>query len=125
MFDMPPETLLRFLVQQLFSILESEQFVSLIRVILPETVHNPNFALIPQAAIQEATRFLENYLEMKMVQGLLRSTNPALTAQTLLGCVMGFVLRRQILRDPTALQFTHEQLVESIVSTTLQGLLPR
>ncbi len=125
MFDLPPEMLLRFLIQQVLSIVESEQFVGLIRVLIPEVVHNPTIASLPQAAIQEATHFLENYLEMKMVQGTLRPGSPALIAQTLLGCVIGFVLRRQILRDPVALQFTHEQIVESIVSTTLQGLLPR
>jgi AcrR family transcriptional regulator len=125
MVDLPPEMLLRFLIQQVLSIVESEQFVGLIRVLLPEVIHNPTLASLPQAALQEATHFLENYLEMKMVQGALRPGSPVLIAQTLLGCMMGFVLRRQILRDPVALQFTQEQIVESIVSTTLQGLLPR
>src|SRR5947208_5050410 len=41
MFDLPPEMLLRFLIQQVLSIVESEQFVGLIRVLLPEVIHNP------------------------------------------------------------------------------------
>src|SRR6266571_3141118 len=77
MMDLPPEKLLRFMVQQMLSIVESEQFVSLIRVFLPEMIHNPAVAPFGQAAIQEATRFLGNYLEMKMVQGELQHANPS------------------------------------------------
>ena len=33
--------------------------------------------------------------------------------------------REQLIDAAVAVQFSHEQMVESIVSTTLQGLLPR
>ena len=52
-------------------------------------------------------------------------TDPALAVQVLMGSVMAFVLRRQVLRDPVVLRYSHEQIVEGIVSATLQGLLPR
>src|SRR5437773_1213353 len=115
-FDMSPEQLLRFILQQMLDIVESEQFVKLVRVYLPEAIHNPAVAPFGAAALQEASRFLENYLEMKMVQGELQRSNPSLTAQVLIGSVMGFVLRRQIICDPVALQYTHEQIVETIIS---------
>jgi hypothetical protein len=38
---------------------------------------------------------------------------------------MAFVLRRQIIRDPIALQYTQEQIVDAIVDTVLNGLVPR
>jgi hypothetical protein len=38
--------------------------------------------------------------------------------------MMGFVLRRKVLRDPLALQYSHEQIAAAVVDTTLQGLLP-
>jgi hypothetical protein len=47
-----------------------------------------------------------------------------MVAQVMMSSIMGFVLRRQILRDPLALQYTHEQIVDSIVGTMLHGLLP-
>jgi hypothetical protein len=34
-------------------------------------------------------------------------------------------LRRQIFHDPLALQYTQEQIVESVITTALYGLLPR
>jgi hypothetical protein len=38
---------------------------------------------------------------------------------------MAFVLRRQILHDPLALQYSHEQMADAVIETVLQGLLPR
>jgi hypothetical protein len=38
---------------------------------------------------------------------------------------MAFVLRRQILRDPVALEYSHEQIADTIVDVVLKGLLPR
>src|SRR5258706_3664907 len=121
----PPEILLRFVMQQMLAIAESEQFLRLVRVILPEFLHNPNFPLTDLAFIQEATEFVENYLASKMESGELRRANPALIAQVIMGTVSGFVLRRQVMRDPQALRYSQEEIVEAVVSTALQGLLPR
>jgi len=60
-----------------------------------------------------------------MESGELRQADPALTSQVLLGGVMALVLRRQIIRDPTALQYTQEQIVDAVVDTVLNGLVPR
>src|SRR5690349_23523802 len=37
----PPETFLRFLLKQMLVMVESETFLQLIRVFLPEVIHNP------------------------------------------------------------------------------------
>jgi hypothetical protein len=75
--------------------------------------------------MQQAMQILSTYLETQMSKGALRRVDAALTVQVLVGSVMGFVLRRQILHDPSALAYTHEQIVEAVVDTALQGLLPR
>lgn len=118
----PPELLLRFLVQQMLAIGESEQFLRLVRVFLPELLHNEQFSLLSLSTLQEATAFLEKYLNAKMDSGELRQTDPALTAQTIFSAISGFILRRQILRDPQALQYSHEQIAEYVVTTILHGL---
>ena len=38
---------------------------------------------------------------------------------------MGFVLRRQLLRDPLALQYTHDQIIQAVTDSFLKGILPR
>jgi AcrR family transcriptional regulator len=121
---LPPATLLRTLLLQMFQIVEGEAFVPLLRVFLPEVIHTPALAPLGLASHQEATRFLETYLATQMARGALRPADPALVAQVLMSNVMGFVLRRQILRDPTALAYTQEQIVDSVVDTAIQGLLP-
>ncbi len=123
---LPPETFLRFLLQQVLSITEDEKFVQLIRVLLPEIIHNPELAPTVVETLQQVQDFLQNYFAAKMDNGeLLRQTDVSLPVQVFMSCVMGFILRRQVIRDTSVLQYTHEQLVEIIVTTVLQGLLPR
>jgi hypothetical protein len=76
------------------------------------------------STLQEATQFLEDYLANKMDSGELRRADLALTAEVMMNCVSGFVLRRQLLHDPQALQYSQEQIIDSILSITLYGLLP-
>jgi AcrR family transcriptional regulator len=123
MLDMPTETLIRTLMLQMLAVVEGEQFVQLLRVFLPEAIHNPRLAALGLRSNQEATRFLADYLAAKMESGELRKGDPSMAAQVLMSGIMGFVLRRQILNDPLALQYTHEQIVDSIVGTALHGLL--
>jgi AcrR family transcriptional regulator len=123
MLDMPTETLIRTLMLQMLAVVEGEQFVQLLRVFLPEAIHNPRLAALGLPSNQEATRFLADYLVAKMESGELRKGDPSMAAQVLMSGIMGFVLRRQILNDPLALQYTHEQIVDSIVGTALHGLL--
>jgi AcrR family transcriptional regulator len=125
MLTQPPEILLRFVVGQMLAIAESEPFLQLVRVFLPELLHNQNVSPLSLSTLQEATQFLENYLATKMEEGELRKVNPALTAQVIFGCVSGMVLRRQIMHDSQALQYTHDEIVDSIVSMTLNGLQSR
>jgi len=121
---MPPEVFLRFMILQVLGIVEEEKFVQLLQVVFPELIYNPNMRQIAMGIIQRVIGFLGGYFESKMEIGELRRADPALTAQVLLGSVMAFVLRRRIIRDPIALQYSQEQMADSLVETVLKGLLP-
>jgi AcrR family transcriptional regulator len=125
MQSLPPETLLPLLFRQALSIVESDNFIQVIRVILPEAVHNPDIAAMAANTFQEVIQFLSYYFSDKMEHGELREADPLLVTQTFLNSFIGFVLRRQIFHDPLALQYTQEQIVESVITTALSGLLPR
>jgi len=125
MFELPPEMFLRFLIQRVLGIVETENFIRLARMLLPEIVHSPEMASMLTAIFQRVLGFLGGFLDEKMQCGELRRIDVALASQAILGTVMGFVLRRQILQDPAALQYSHEQIAQSVVETVLQGLLPR
>lgn len=125
MWSLPATTFLPSLLMQILEIVENERFIQLIRVFLPEIIHNPGISTQGVTIFQTVINFMESYLAKKMEGGELRQAHAALTAQCIIGSVMGFVLRRQILRDPLALQYTHKQIADTIVTTALQGLLPR
>jgi AcrR family transcriptional regulator len=124
-FELPPETFMRMLILRALSIIESEQLIQLVRMLLPEVVHNTEVAPIIFSMIQRLLEFLGRYFETQMEKGALRRISGVLTAQVVVGSVFGFVLRRQILRDPTALEYTHEQIADVVSETVLQGILPR
>jgi hypothetical protein len=59
-----------------------------------------------------------------MKRGELDKVDPVLVAQIILGSLMDMVLRRQILRNPVLLKYSHTQIVNATVKLALQGLLP-
>lgn len=124
-YALPPEVFLRMLVQRVLGIVESESIVLLLRMFLPEVIHNPETGQIIVGFFQRVLEFLGNYFKAKEEQGEFRQIDAALTAQVFFGSIMGFVLRRQIVRDPTALAYSQEQIAEIIVETTLKGVLAR
>ena len=126
-FELPPEQFFRFLLIRVLNVVEDEKFVSLLRVVLSEALHGGNeyFIQIAPTVLQRALGFIESYLNAQIASGALRQVDSKLAAQVLLGSMIGFVLRRQILHDAQALQFTHEEIVEAIVNTLLEGLHPR
>lgn len=125
MLEMAPERFLSFVLREILSILETDEFVVMIRVFLPEAMHKGALAPPVFAAMTEATSFLERYLRSKMKTGDLNRADAALISHLLLGGMMDIVLRRQVIRDPGVLRFSRDQIVESLVTTTLRGLLPR
>jgi AcrR family transcriptional regulator len=123
--ELPPEIFMRMLILRALSIIETDQFIQLIRMILPEVVHNTELAPIIFPMIQRLLEFLGKYFEVQMEKGALRRVDGVLTAQVMVGSVFIFVLRRQILHDPIALEYSHEQIAEVVSETVLQGILPR
>jgi hypothetical protein len=99
--------------------------VQLLRVFVPEIIHNPPMSQIGAGVLQRVLAFLSSYFTIQMEVGTLRRTDPSLAAQTLIGCTMGFVLRRQLIRDELALTYSHEQIADAVIDTVLNGLLPR
>ena len=122
---LPPEVFLRYIIMQVLSILEEANFIQLIRVFLPEAVYDQDLGSTLGSAMQQALSFLETYFQAKMDAGELRKTDPSLIPQLLMGSVMAFVLRRNVIRDPQVLHYTHEQIADAVVETMLKGLLPR
>ena len=123
--ELPPEQFFPMLIRQALDIVEGEDMVGLLRVMIPELLHNPAMFALPVSLFPRLFGFLGNYVEAKIASGEIRPLDVSLTVQVLIGSAMGFVLRRQLLRDPLALQYTHEQLAHAITEPFLKGILPR
>ena len=123
--ELPPEQFFTMLIRQVLDIVEGEDMIGLLRVMIPELLHNAAKFTLPASLFPRLFGFLGNYVEAKIASGEIRPLDVSLTVQALVGSVMGFVLRRQIIRDPLALQYTHEQLAHAITEPFLKGILPR
>lgn len=121
-FDLPPEKMLPLILRKILQTVEDETFLQLLRVYLSELIRNPKVSPLGIPAIQEGTKHLENYLTAQIKRGVLRKTDAALVAQIILGSIMDIVLRRQVLRDPVMLKYSHDQIVNATVKLALQGL---
>ncbi len=125
MRELPPDQMLRLVAAQLLKGAESEHFLQLLRVYLPEMIHNPAIAPLGLPMIHEAVAHLADYLDSKMDLGELRRTDARLAAAIFMGSIMDLVLMRQVAHDPVLLAYSHKQLVDHLITTTLQGLIPR
>lgn len=122
---LPPEQFFPMLMRQALAIVEGEDMIGLFRIMIPELLHNPDMAVLPATLFPRLFGFLSNYVEARIACGEIRPVDASLVVQTLIGSLMGFVLRRQLLHDPLALQCTHEQIVQAVTDSFLNGILPR
>ncbi len=123
--DLSVEKFLSIILQRVLSLVEDELFVQFIQVFLPEILHNPELAVFSFSALNQVVEFVEKNLQLRVERGELSPINPVLVTQSLVGCMMGFVLRRQILHDPTVTQYSQAEIINTIVTTVLTGILPR
>jgi AcrR family transcriptional regulator len=127
MLEQPPEVLLPLLIRRVLGIVEDEHFLGVMRVILPEMLHDPTqFSPIALSFLQRVLAFLGNYLKAQIARGTVRAdVDVDRATQVMVSSMMGMVLRRQIVRDPSVLQYTQEEIAQAILDTVLCGIKPR
>ena len=124
MLALPPEQFFPFVIKQVLTIVETDNFVALLKVVIPEMLNseNPFFTQVAPPAIQRVFNFIGEYLEAQMQAGRLRRADTILNTQVLFGSIVGVVLRRQVLREPSVLLYSQEQIADTITETFLHGL---
>ncbi|MGD0750587.1 MAG: TetR/AcrR family transcriptional regulator [Anaerolineales bacterium] len=121
---LPPEQFLHLVVRQMLTVVEDAKYQQLLRIYLPEVIYHPETVPIGIANFEEGTRFVQGYLAAKMESGEFRKMDPGLVTRLVMGSVMNIALLRNILHDPLALQYSQEQIIESVVDLALNALLP-
>ena len=126
LLEQPPESFLPLVITRVLDIVESEQFVSLIRVMLPEMLHGSDMSPVALSFLARVIAFLSSYLQTQVARGNVRADiDPELVCQLLAGSAIGFVLRRQIMRDPSVLRYTRAEIAQTIAGTMLEGIRPQ
>lgn len=123
MLELPPHALLRGIAKQVLGLGEDEDIVRFLRIYLPEVIHHPELSA-RSSTLQRLVEFLSQALTAKIKDGELKSTNTELVAELFVGSLLDLVLRRQILQDPTLAKYSEDEIVETLIAMTLQGLLP-
>lgn len=123
--DMPAEELLRQLAGDVLEALEDERAVAVLKVLLPEALHQGKPVPIVVSALEEAAVLLEAQLQTRMEKGELRKADPVLASRLFVGGLVDIAVRRQVLHDPSLTRYTREQIIETAVTTLVLGLLPR
>jgi AcrR family transcriptional regulator len=119
MLGLPPDALLPLVVERLLTVMEDEQFISMIRVILPEMLHGATeLSPIVLSCFQRLTAYLRHTLQIQVDKGTLRADlDPSATAQLIATSLIGIVLSRQILCDPSVQECPHEELVRLLLES--------
>lgn len=119
MLELPPDALLPLVVERLLAVMESERFISMMRVILPEMLHGTReLSPIVLSCFQFLTASLRHTLQIQRDKGTLRADlDPSVTAQLIVNSLIGIVLCRQILCDPSMQECTHEELVRVLLGS--------
>ena len=127
MLEQPPEVLLPLVIERVLHLVEGERFVGMIRVLLPEMMHgSTEVAPIALDFFQRIIGFLDSYLRLQVTRGTVRADlDTAMTVQVFVSSMIGMVMRRQIMRDPGVLQYTHDEIPHALITTLLQGIIPR
>lgn len=124
MLELPLESFLPVLVTRILDVVENGPFLDLVRIVLPEVLHgSTSIEPIALDFFRRVIDFLSSYLQTQIARGKLRADLDArATAQLILSSLIGMVLRRQIVRDPSALQYSHEEIAQILLRTFGRGI---
>lgn len=127
LLQQPPEVFLPLLMIRLLEVVENDSFVEMIRVILPEMLYgSASVSPITLGFFQRLVDFVSNYLQIQMDKGTVRAElDLHATAQAMVSSLIGMVLRRQIIRDPSVLQYSHEEIAQTLLQTFGHGIQSR
>ncbi len=101
LLDVPPALFLPRLAEGFLALLHEGGQVRLMRLVLRDSDHAPDLTVALSATI--AARVLEPlraYFVRQMELGAIRSVDPDFVVQTLIGSLLGLLLRREILQEP-------------------------
>jgi AcrR family transcriptional regulator len=123
LMDLPPREGLALIGRTYLSIFKVPGNVAIMRILVAEAIRFPQIAEMFYK--QAASRFLgllSRYLQHQVDLGRLRPHDTATAARSFLGMFVINVVAREIMRDPSAIATSDDQLVATVLTIFLGGL---
>ncbi len=97
------------------------------RIFIPELLYNAEvIKLLRTKLIGQLVGFFSGYYTRQQELGRAGShVDPTFLAQMTLSCLVGFVMRRHIVGDPTACQYSHQEPEILMTTIILNGIEAR
>jgi AcrR family transcriptional regulator len=120
----PPDHVLPMLAHYGLSRLDNQDTINVFKIFAGEAVRSEHIRTLANNNINRLLKVLSDYLAAQMEQGRLRRDDPMLCAQTFIVSLFAAIMRRQFLGDPAMLNYSKEQIVDTVVGIFLRGLRP-
>lgn len=120
---LPTREVIPMILRTMIAFFTQERTQAVLRIILTEGARAPSILRLWEETIISVAMPVFPYLLEEMEQGRIRRMDPRLFMLTLMGPVIAAVLTRDLLKLPMVQDITNEALVETLVQTTLAGLL--
>jgi AcrR family transcriptional regulator len=112
-----PEPTLRRLAIAYLNKIGDEEYLSLLRVVIGESIQFPELAqLYTRTVIQRGQRLICDYFK---AHPELRLTDPEATARIFMGALVSFLVAQEILYGKKIMPFEQERLVDQLVEMVL------
>ncbi|MEP7188513.1 MAG: TetR/AcrR family transcriptional regulator [Roseiflexaceae bacterium] len=123
LMELPPREGLMLIGRTYLSVFKVPGNVAIIRIMVAEAIRFPQIAEMFYK--QVASRFLgllNQYLQRQVELGRLRPHDTQIAARSFLGMFVVNVVAREIMRDPSAIATSDEQLIATVLDIFLGGL---
>ncbi|HJZ45741.1 MAG TPA: TetR/AcrR family transcriptional regulator [Roseiflexaceae bacterium] len=123
LMELPPREGLALIGRTYLSVFQVPGNVAIMRILVGEAIRFPQIAeMFYKQAARRFLGLLSQYLQCQVDLGRLRQHDTMIAARSFLGMFVVNVVARELLRDPTAIAASDEQLVSTAVEIFLGGL---
>lgn len=121
----PPREALTLFGDALMKTFESPTAVSLLKLVLGESIRHPAVAeMFVKVGPGRGFALLTHYLSSQMDAGVLRRVDPGIAARCFIGPFLAYVLSKEVLRLPDADTLDPQAMMNTTIDIFLQGMQP-
>lgn len=119
----PPRELFTAMLHGMVTFFSEERTQAILKIVMAEAPRDPSIMEIWQEQVISIVSLIIPYLEHQMEQGIIKRMDPRLFFLALMGPLMATVITRDLLQLPMIQGVSNEEMVRTVIETTLEGFL--